>query len=134
MVIFVCADCERVGAALAPLSVQQICKNSTFFCKCKILLGKRKFSPCQAALVERQDAAGRRKARQNTSRAMKKPRNLLEVFRWFRGSFVVGGMTGWGIPVMPLDYFKMTLRVVPSLMRTRFTPLTGAEWRWPFGV
>lgn len=85
MVIFVCADCERVGAALAPLSVQQICKIVLSFCKCKILLGKRKFSPCQAALVERQDAAGRRKARQNTSRAMKKatkPAGSIPLVSW----------------------------------------------------
>ena len=63
MVIFVCADCERVGAALARFLFNRYAKIVLSFCKCKILFGKRKFSPCQAALVERQDAAGRRKAR-----------------------------------------------------------------------
>jgi len=42
MVIFFCADCERVGAALAPLSVQQICKNSIFFLQMQDTFGKKK--------------------------------------------------------------------------------------------
>ena len=85
MVIFVCADCERVGAALAPLSVQQICKNSTFFLQMQDTFGKKKVFSLPSCVVERQDAAGRRKARQNTSRAMKKatkPAGSIPLVSW----------------------------------------------------
>ena len=89
-------------------------------------MGKRKFSPCQAALVERQDAAGRRKARQNTSRAMKKatkPAGSIPLVSWL----VLLGIFTIFVYRYAHVLYELNVPYIPRIMTEYAHGLTGID-------